>query len=103
MASTNLSAAQRLQALISDQKGQVGNKIVIKPAFWTTYQLKTVYKTEGTNAWFEFAASSLGENTDKDLREFCRQFALACQRNEITEAKPIAESGGAPKDGDIPI
>lgn len=104
MTSTNLGAATRLQALIGDQKAQVGNKVIVKPAFWQIYTLRTVYRTEGTNAWFEFSVSLTGPNENVDLRNFCKNFALACQRNEIQEAKPTdASSGAAPNDGDVPI
>lgn len=103
MTSVNLGAATRLQALIGDQKAQVGNRVIIKPGYWQIYRLKTVYKTEGQNAWFEYTVAPDGENSNKDLREFCKQFALACQRNDVKEAVPTDSSAGAPNDGDVPI
>jgi len=106
MASVNLGVATRLQALIGDQKAQVGNRVVIKPAFWQIYRLKTVYKTgEGNTSWFEYSVSADGPNENAELRKFCKAFAIACQNNEIKESEPIKEtsSGPDPKDKDIPI
>jgi hypothetical protein len=104
MASTSLGAATRLQAIIAAQKIKVGEKIVPKPAFWTNYVLKSVYETNDDGTWFQWSVGELqGKNENKELREFCKAFALACERNEVKMSEPVAESGGAPKDGDVPI
>lgn len=108
MASTSLGASVRLQALIGEQKINAGGRIVPKPAYFNIYNLKTAYESNEDGTWFQWAVGGiLGENTDKQLRDFCKVFAIGCAKNEIKEAKPTDDIGGmngsAPKDDDIPV
>jgi len=107
MASTSLGCSSRLQAMIKEQKLQVGNSIIVKPAYFTNFRLKTVYDTNDDGTWFRWEVAGIdGPNENKELRNFCKAFALACQNNEVKEAAPQPDSvpvGGAPNDDDIPV
>jgi len=103
MASTNLGCSTKLQALISAMKIETGGRIIPKPAFWTKFLLKTTYETNDDGNWFQWTAGIEGKNEDKQLREFCKAFAMAASRNEVKEAAPVEEMGGAPNDDDIPV
>lgn len=105
MASTNLTPSRQLQTMIGAQKIQLGQRIVVKPAFHTVFNLKTVYKDDGDNQWYKYAPSIVGPNENPALRDFCKQFALACQRNEVKMAAADGEQpdGGKVGDGDIPV
>lgn len=108
MASTSLGASVRLQALIGEQKINAGGRIVPKPAYFNTYMLKTVYESNDDGTWFQWLVGGIaGENGDKNLRDFCKAFAIACANNTVKESAPTDSVGGtngaAPKDGDIPI
>lgn len=103
MSSTNLGCSVKLQALISAQKIQVSGRIVTKPAYWTKFRLRTTFESNDDGSWFQWAPSIDGPNEDRNLREFCKQFAVACAKNEVKVSAPVSEIGTAPKDGDIPI
>lgn len=101
MSSTNLGSSTTLQALIGAQKIQTANGIVIKPAFWNTYLLKTVYDSNDKGDWYRYLPSMEGPVEDPQLKAFCKEFALACARNEIKMAAPVDE--GTEESKSVPI
>ncbi len=108
MASTSLGASTRLQAIIGEQKISAGGRIVPMPAYWTTFNLKTAYESNVDGTWFQWAVGGIiGPTEDKNLRDFCKAFAIACQKNEVKESAPLDDvspkNGPAPDDKDIPI
>lgn len=104
MASTNLTPSRQLQTMIGAQKIQTGNRIVIKPAFHTIFNLRTVYKDDGDNQWYKYSPSIVGPNANPALREFCKQFAIACNKNEVKMAAAENEQdGGGVGADDIPV
>lgn len=106
MASTNLTASRKLQTMIGAQKIQAGSRIVVKPAFFTTFNLKTVYKDDGNNQWYAYTPSIVGPTVNPALREFAKQFAIACNKNEVKMAAADGEGevdGPAPGKDDIPV
>lgn len=104
MASTNLTPSRQLQTMIGAQKIQAGDRIIVKPAFHTVFNLRTVYKDDGDNQWYKYSPSIVGPNDNPALREYCKQFAMACQKNEVKMAAAENEGEGeAPNKDDIPV
>jgi len=106
MALTSLGCSTKLQALIESFKVMINGRILPKPAYHNTYVLKTTYESNDDGSWFQWAVGEVKPTGDKNLREFCRQFAIACAKNEVKESKPLQEVASvrtAPKDGDVPI
>ena len=98
MSSTNLAASRQMQSFIDARKAEVGGKFIVLPAFWTRFNLQTVYRDEGEYNWYQMKPSVIGDNTDKRLRQFCKAFALACARNEIKASTPMGEHADIVKD-----
>lgn len=105
MSSTNLGASSKMQALIGDQKAIAGGRVVTKPAYWSKFLLKTAYSENEKGDWYKWVPSLAGQNTDPALRNFCKEFAMACTRNEVEMSKPLDPSFADPveDDGDAPI
>lgn len=95
MSSTNLGAARKMNSLIDAQKAQTPKGFVTKPAFWSLFNLQTVYRDDGDNQWYSYVASIVGKNEDPELRAFCKAYALACMRNEVKVAAPTEGGEGA--------
>lgn len=91
MSSTQLGPSRKTQALIDSQKIQVNGRIMPQPAFWNMWRFKTVYKDDGDNQWYLWSPEIVGPNEDVNLRLLCREFALACIRNEVNISSPVAE------------
>lgn len=94
MSSTNLGASRKIQSLIDAQKIQVNGRIVTKPAFWSRFVFRSVYDENDQGSWYKWTASIDGPTESPQLRDFCKQFALSCARNEVKVSAPSSETGG---------
>jgi hypothetical protein len=99
MKSTDLSASQTLQGLIGARKAMIKNRMIELPAYEKVFTLRTVYDKNDSGDWYRYIVSITGDNNDPNLRAYCRQFALACKRNEV---KVVPEESTVTKD-DIPV
>lgn len=88
MSATQLGASRTWQALIGAQKVQIAGRVAVKPAYMTTFKLKTAYKDDGDNQWYVFNPEIVGKTENPLLRDFCKQFGLACAGNEIKMSAP---------------
>jgi hypothetical protein len=91
MASSQLTPSRHLQSLIDAQKIMVNGAMVTKPAFWNTWRFKTVYRDDGDNQWYVWAAQIDGPNDNPQLRALCKEFALSAKRNEVKIAAPMSD------------
>jgi len=106
MSSSNLKASQKLQNLIGERKAQTSSgRVVTLPAYFTKFKIKTVYSENEKGDWFRMVVQAAGPVEDPSVREFCKQFALACQRNEVDVAQPIDNTplDSVVPDDDIPV
>jgi hypothetical protein len=72
------------------------------PAYEKVFTLKTVYDKNDSGDWYRYIVSITGDNGDPNLRAYCKQFAMACARNEVKASAPDSD-GPVAAGGDIPV